>query len=149
MLRDAFATRVGFIISPQRRLLLVVNDERDLREAVTQLAVVGYDQVAGYLDGGITVWQNAGLAAQQLKQITVEDLHAHLDAFAVLDVRDQDEWNEGHIKGTLHIPYYFVEQRLQELDSTHPLAVTCASGQRSTLACSVLQRYAFAKLATL
>jgi hydroxyacylglutathione hydrolase len=83
---------------------------------------------------------------QQLKQITVEVLHAHLDAFAVLDVRDQGEWDEGHIKGAIHIPYYFVEQHLQELDSTHPLAVTCASGQRSTLACSVLQRHSFTEL---
>ena len=143
---SAFATRVGFVVSPHRRLLLVVNDERDLREAVTQLAVVGYNQVVGYLDGGMTVWQNAGLPVRQLQQITVEELHAHREVFAVLDVRDQDEWDEGHIKGAIHIPYYFVEQRLQELDSTHPLAVTCASGQRSTLACSVLRRHNFTEL---
>ncbi len=146
---SAFATRVGFIVSPERRLLLVVNNERDLREAVTQLAVVGYNQVVGYLDGGMPAWQKAGLPVQQLKQITVEELYTHIGDFAVLDVRDQGEWDEGHIKGAVHIPYYFVEQRLQELDRAWPLAalaVICASGQRSTLACSVLQRHRFTEL---
>jgi rhodanese-related sulfurtransferase len=67
-------------------------------------------------------------------------------------VRDQNEWDEGHIKGALHIPYYFIEQRLQdvrnELDSyrDRPLAVLCASGQRSAIACSLLQRHGFKEL---
>src|SRR5262249_28589950 len=128
---SAFATRVGFIVPPDSRLLLVVKDERDLREAVAQLAVVGYDHVIGYLDGGMEAWQGAGLPGQYLEQITVDELHAQSDAFTVLDVRDQEEWTEGHIAGAVHIPYYWLEQRLQELDSRQPLAVTCASGQRS------------------
>src|SRR5947209_2629102 len=62
---SAFATRVGFIASPDDRLLLVVNDERDLHEAVTQLAVVGFNQAAGYLEGGMAAWIEAELPVQQ------------------------------------------------------------------------------------
>ena len=91
-------------------------------------------------------WQDAGLPMQHLQQITVDELHAQRDAFTVLDVRDQGEWDEGHIAGALHIPYYLLEQRLHELDGRQPLAVTCASGQRSTLACSILQRHGFTEL---
>jgi hydroxyacylglutathione hydrolase len=143
---SAFATRVGFVASPENRLLLVVKDGRDLQEAIVQLAVVGYDQIIGYLDGGMQSWQGAGLPVQQLKQITVDELHAQREAFTVLDVRDQGEWDEGHIAGAVHIPYYFLEQRLQELDGRQLLAVTCASGQRSALACSILQRHGFTEL---
>ncbi len=143
---SAFATRVGFIVPLESRLLLVVKNERDLREAAAQLAVVGYDQVTGYLDGGMQAWQGAGLPAQYLEQITVDELHAQHDTFIVLDVRDQGEWDEGHIAGAVHIPYYLLEQRLQDLDSRRPLAVTCASGQRSSLACSILQRHGFTEL---
>src|SRR5213082_2458286 len=50
---SAFPTRVGFVAAPDSRLMLVVKDEHDLRETVTQLAVVGYDQVIGYLEGGM------------------------------------------------------------------------------------------------
>jgi hydroxyacylglutathione hydrolase len=143
---SAFATRVGFGVSPKSRLLLVVKDEQDLRDAVSQLAVVGFDQVVGYLDGGMLAWQEAELPVQQLSQITVEALHSLRHDLRVLDVRDQSEWEEGHIKGALHIPYYFIEEHLQELDPKHLIAVICGTGQRSSIACSILQRRGFTQL---
>ena len=149
---SAFATRVGFIASPENRLLLVVKDERDLREATNQLAVVGFDQVVGYLDGGMAAWQEAELPVQQLSQITVETLHSMRHDLKVLDVRDQGEWEEGHIKGAMHIPYYFLQAHLQdgrnELEryKTQPMAVSCGSGQRSSLASSILLRHGFTQL---
>jgi len=143
---SSFATRVGFVVSPEDRLLLVVKNEPDLREAIDQLSVVGFDQVIGYLDGDMATWQEANLPVQNLDQITVETLHSMHHDLKVLDVRDQGEWEEGHIKGATHIPYYFLEQRLQELDNSQPLALICASGQRSSIACSLLQRHRFTQL---
>ena len=64
----------------------------------------------------------------------------------ILDVRDQGEWEEGHIKGAIHIPYYFLEHRLLELDNSQPMALICASGQRSSIACSLLQGHSFTQL---
>jgi glyoxylase-like metal-dependent hydrolase (beta-lactamase superfamily II)/rhodanese-related sulfurtransferase len=143
---SAFATRVGFVVPPESRLLLVVKDERDLVEATTQLAVVGFDEVLGYLDGGMDAWREAELPLQQLSQITVDDLHALRHDLHILDVRDQNEWEQGHIKEATHIPYYDIEQHLQALDSSNPLAVLCGSGQRSAIACSLLQRHGFTQL---
>ena len=143
---SSFATRAGFVVSPEDRLLLVVKNEPDLREAIDQLSVVGFDQVIGYLDGGMATWQEAGFPVQQLDQITVETLHSMRHDLKILDVRDQGEWEEGHIKGAMHIPYYFLEQHLQELDNSQSLALICASGQRSSIACSLLQRHGFTQL---
>lgn len=143
---SAFPTRVGFVAPPESRLLLVVKDEGDLVEATTQLAVVGFDSVLGYLDGGMEAWRGAELPLQALNQITVDDLHALRHDLKVLDVRDQNEWDEGHIKGAMHIPYYEIEQRLQELNPAQPVAVICGSGQRSTIASSLLQRRGFIRL---
>ncbi|HEY6407271.1 MAG TPA: rhodanese-like domain-containing protein [Ktedonobacteraceae bacterium] len=143
---SAFATRAGFVVSPAKRLLLVVKDEHDLREAATQLAVVGFDQVVGYLDGGMTAWREAGLPVQQLQQMSIDELHTIYHDQAILDVRDKSEWDEGHIKGAKHVPYYFIEERYQELDSSMPLVVICAGGQRSTIACSLLQKHGFTQL---
>ncbi len=150
---SAFPTRVGFVVPPESRLLLVVENERDRQFALEQLAIVGYDQVVGILKGGMSAWKAAGFSpAQTLRQLTVERLRGKLPTLQVLDVRDQNEWDEGHIEGALHIPYYFIEQRLQgengdlQRFSDQPLAVTCASGQRSAIACSILQRHDFAQL---
>jgi rhodanese-related sulfurtransferase len=149
---SAFPTRVGFVAPSDSRLLLVVSNEHDLHETVTELAVVGYDQVIGYLAGGMAAWQEADLAIQTLNAMSVEQLHALRHDLRVLDVRDQGEWDEGHIKGAQHLPYYFIEQRLQERPGElqhyidQPLAVICGSGQRSAIACSILQRHNFAQL---
>ena len=149
---SAFPTRVGFVAAPDSRLLLVASNERDLHEAVTELAVVGYDRVIGYLAGSIASWQEADLPVQTLNALSVEQLHVLQHDLHVLDVRDQSEWDEGHIKGAQHLPYYFIEQRLQEQSAAlehyidQPLAVICGSGQRSAIACSILQRHGFSQL---
>jgi hydroxyacylglutathione hydrolase len=142
----AFATRVGFVAPSDARLVLVIKDERDLHEAVQQLAVVGYDQVIGFLQGGMAAWQKTGLPVQQVSQLSVKEV-ARRHAFTILDVRDQGEWDEGHIKGAIHLPYYTVEQQMHELDRTQPLAVICASGQRSMIATALLQRQGFTAVA--
>ena len=149
---SAFPTRVGFVAAPDSRLLLVASNERNLHEAVIELAVVGYDQVIGYLADGMAAWQEADLPIQTLNAMSVEQLHGLRHDLNVLDVRDQGEWDEGHIKDAQHLPYYFIEQRLQEQPDTlehyidQPLAVICGSGQRSTIACSILQRHGFSQL---
>ena len=143
---SSFATRVGFVVSPENRLLLVLKNAHELRSAIDQLSVVAFDQVIGYLDGGMSTWQEADLPTQQLGQISVEALHSMRHDLKILDVRDQSEWEEGHIKGATHIPYYFIVQHLQELHNTQPLAVICASGQRSSIACSLLQKHGFTQL---
>jgi hydroxyacylglutathione hydrolase len=142
----AFATRVGFVAPTNARLVLVIKDERDL-EAAKQLAVVGYEQVVGFLQGGMPAWQEAGLPVQQVSQLSVEELARRRHALTILDVRDQGEWDEGHIAGTIHLPYYTVLDQVHELDCTRPLAVICASGQRSMIASALLQRQGFKAVA--
>ena len=88
---SAFPTRVGFVAAPDSRLLLVVNNENDLHEAITELAVVGYDRVTGYLAGDMAAWQEAGLEVQTLHAMPVEELHTLRPYLHVLDVRDQGE----------------------------------------------------------
>jgi glyoxylase-like metal-dependent hydrolase (beta-lactamase superfamily II) len=143
---SSFATRVGFVASPDSRLLLVLMHEGDLHAAIDQLSVVGFDQVIGYLDGGMSSWRETDLPIQHLAQMSVETLHSIQHDLKILDVRDQNEWAEGHIKGALHIPYYFLAERVQELDQIRPLALICASGQRSSIACSLLQKHGFSQL---
>ena len=83
---------------------------------------------------------------QQLQQMSIDELHAIFRDQAILDVRDKSEWDEGHIKGAIHVPYYFLEGRYQELDGSRPLVVICAGGQRSTIACSLLQKHGYTQL---
>jgi glyoxylase-like metal-dependent hydrolase (beta-lactamase superfamily II)/rhodanese-related sulfurtransferase len=143
---SAFATRVGFVAPTGSRLLLIVEKEADLREACTQLAVVGYDQVSGDLAGGMDAWRSAGLPVQDLGQLSVTQLHEQRASLLMLDVREPGEWQEGHIAGAVHMPFYTIEARLAELDAAQPSAVICGSGQRSAVAAAMLQRHGFQRL---
>jgi hydroxyacylglutathione hydrolase len=140
---SAFATRVGFVAPPESSLLLIVEKEADLREALAQLSVVGYDRVSGFLAEGMKSWRAAGLPVQTLEQLSVEQLNRQRVHLNVLDVRDPGEWEAGHLEGAVHMPFYAIEQHFGKLDATQPLAIVCGSGQRSAIAASILQRHGF------
>jgi hydroxyacylglutathione hydrolase len=62
-----------------------------------------------------------------------------LDA-QVLDVRERSEWDAGHLDGSLHTPWHDIVGLPDGLDPGRPIAVVCASGQRSAVAASLLAR---------
>lgn len=57
----------------------------------------------------------------------------------IVDVREQDEWNSGHIAGAKHIPLGMVGSRHKELDPNQETILVCRSGNRSGLACELLE----------
>jgi rhodanese-related sulfurtransferase len=65
------------------------------------------------------------------------------DGVVVLDVRDHDEFEDGHVPESVHIPYGQLLDRLAELPRDRPIATICSGGKRSGLAASILQREGF------
>ncbi|RMF86971.1 MAG: MBL fold metallo-hydrolase [Nitrospinota bacterium] len=138
------STWAAWVVPYDTPLLLVSPDVTTVEAAVRALVRVGLDQIAGYLDGGIESWIRAGYSLQATPQISPPDLYRRLqqgEAICVLDVRSDAEWHSGHIPGALHIMGGELMHRLSEIPAgSTPLAVVCASGYRSTVAVSVLER---------
>ncbi len=67
------------------------------------------------------------------------------DGAALLDVREDKEFQEGHILDAIHIPLGKLAGRLGELDElkTKPLVISCRSGHRSATACAQLRKNGF------
>ena len=63
-----------------------------------------------------------------------------LDGAVWIDVREQDEWDEGHIPGAVHVPRGNLESRIEGVvpDRTKPVVIYCASGARSAFAADSL-----------
>jgi sulfur-carrier protein adenylyltransferase/sulfurtransferase len=59
----------------------------------------------------------------------------------LVDVREKNEWEEGHLPGAVHIPRGYLEQRIESLvrDRTKPVVLYCAGGVRSAFAAKTLQ----------
>lgn len=66
----------------------------------------------------------------------------------VIDVRESAGWNNGHIAGARHIPMPSLQQKMAELEKlkNRPLIICCASGTRSSAACSALRKAGFEKV---
>ena len=73
------------------------------------------------------------------------------DEVAVVDVREQDEWDEGHIPGAAHVPRGFLESRIESVvpDRSRPVVVYCASGSRSAFAAKTLEELGYERVASL
>src|SRR4030042_4164523 len=94
----------GWVLPYNKPILLVPETNRDVDTAVRYLVRAGYDRIEGYLYGGTEEWYNSGYPVEQLSLLSVDRLHEKLsggDEVIVLDVREEDEWDEGHIEGAL------------------------------------------------
>ena len=84
----------------------------------------------------------------EIQELRAADAAALLDAPAqpyLVDVRNQDEWDEGHIPGAVHIPRGNLESRAEGAlkDRSRPVLVYCASGARSAFAAKTLEQLGY------
>ena len=143
--RAGFGSKLAWLADPDQPLVFVGRDDEDAEEAVALAAAVGLNGVAGYLAGGMTSWREDKLPVERIERMTVPELHEAWscdgERLQVLDVREQDEWDDGHIPGSVFEPYHDIDAIPDGIDPAKPVAVICGSGQRSAVAASLLQRY--------
>jgi glyoxylase-like metal-dependent hydrolase (beta-lactamase superfamily II)/rhodanese-related sulfurtransferase len=140
-----FATKVAQVTAPDSELIVVAASDGYEAEAAELLGAVGL-RVSGFLEGGMTAWRSEEREVARVELIDVEELAARLEGSTsplVLDVRNGDEFERGHIPGSAHIPYAELPDRLAELPRDRPIAAVCSGGKRSGLAASLLQREGF------
>lgn len=135
----------GWLLDPEKPILLVLPKDSDLLEVERQLIRVGYSKFAGYLVGGIESWVNAGFPLKRLTQMTVLEVNEALPPkdLQVVDVRSPSEWQSGHVPGAKYIFLPELEESVRKLDKKKPIAVYCDSGYRASVGASLLARQGF------
>ena len=149
-LRPAFASWVGWVV-PFGSPVVLVSDTTLVHEyAVRQLIRIGYDELPGYLDGGMDAWQRAGLPVEQAARLTMRELRERLERgepLVVLDVRQAHEWRTGHLPRAILLEAGDVPRAGLDLPRDRTLAVHCGHGERAATALSVLERRGYGRLA--
>jgi hydroxyacylglutathione hydrolase len=144
-LDDTFASYVGWVVPFAAPIVLVLPEEDggQGQDALTQLLRIGYDQVDGYLDGGIRAWWSTGRTARSYPVADVDDL-CRADATnappLVLDVRQPSEWAQGVIPGSLRLFVGDLPGRVDDLPRDREVWTICRSGHRAAIAASLLDR---------
>jgi len=145
-LAGTFAGYVGWLVPFAAPVLLVLPDAPEaVAEATTELLRIGYERIQGWLEGGIDAWSASGRPVASYETTTMGDLGAEHAAGAVegllLDVRQPIEWqDEGVVPGSRQIFVADLPDRVGELPPDEPITVFCRSGQRASIAASILER---------
>jgi len=137
-----FATWAGTVLDPETPIVVLAEPGQE-KEAILRLGRIGFDQVTGYLEGGMQALNERPDLVRRTERITAGDLAEQLadpEPPVVLDVRSPNEHESGAIKGSMHIPLNHLRKRSDELPQQGRLVIYCGSGYRSSIATSILEQ---------
>ncbi|WP_278552972.1 MBL fold metallo-hydrolase [Elizabethkingia bruuniana] len=135
-----FAPWVGAMIVDVKQPLLLVTDEGSEEEVITRLSRVGFDNVLGYLKGGVSAWQSAGKETDSVDRITPEEFaQRYTEDVKIIDVRKEGEYAAEHIADAYSRPLAYINTWIKDVDPKEHFFLHCAGGYRSMIAASILQ----------
>lgn len=145
----AFTNWAGWIVDYSRPLYLLTNPE-NLEDNLKTLRSVGIDNVVGLIDNA-KIFASHAFTFESYDEVTPAEIANKVESGEVhiLDVRNQAEWNEGHIPNAQHIMLGTLPGRLSEISQDKPIVVQCRSGARSAIAASILQANGFKEVINL
>ena len=147
---SSFPTWAGTVLEPDTPYLLVLEKAEELWDICWELLRIGYELPQGWLAGGMMAWRTAAKPIEMMREWSVSDLQNRIESerdLVVLDVRQPQEWADGHIEGARHITGAELPQRMSEVPKDVPVAVVCGSGYRSSVSSSLLASRGYKNIA--
>lgn len=144
MVEAAVGTRAAWIADLETPIVVFGPGELEAVVMGELLEAVGFRDLRGFLAGGIGAWQEADLPIETTPAIDpatlAEDIRANRSI--VIDVREDDEWEAGHVAHSIHVPYRELREQITDdiRAADKPLAVACSAGNRSSIAAGLLRR---------
>ena len=139
-LEGRFAPWAGEILEDINQPIILVTPNGKEEEAILRLSRVGFDNIKGYLSGGIKSWIEANKNIKSIENIDPKDfatLYSKND-LNILDVRSKSENNVSSIRESLNIPLINLKDSIESINEKDKLYIHCKGGYRSMIACSIL-----------
>lgn len=135
---SAFSTWAGWLVDYDEPVVLIAPENRI--EALTKSLIrIGLDNIAGYITD-IEKWADGCNELETVNQITVSELKEKIltESVFLLDVRGSSEFSAGHIPGAVNIHLGYLAENLDKISADSEVVLNCASGDRSSIAASIL-----------
>ena len=149
-LGPSFGTWLGWVVDPDRPLVLILERPADWDEAIRQALRIGAEgSILGHLRGGFGTWADGGGPLESSGRLNVDQLAERLDRGGAGGARSSStsarrtSTRSGHVPGSVHITAGSLPDRLAELPVDRPIATICASGLRASVAASILRTGGF------
>jgi len=135
----------GWLGRDDSPIYLVTDRNEDVQPAALHLSRIGLDSVAAALSGGFGGWRKSGKLIETSGVITAQEVAENLESYQVLDVREADEYADGHIPGAenLYVGYLSAELDKLELARDETVVVACGVGHRGGVAVGLLLQHEF------
>jgi len=135
-----FAPWVGELLEDIKKPIILLAPEGREQEAITRLSRVGFDNIKGYLKGGIKSWIELNKKTNSIANIKAQNFMSLNSKFDIniLDVRSQNEYLNGSVDGSLNIPLINLTDNLDKLNCNKRSYIYCKGGYRSMIASSIL-----------
>jgi hydroxyacylglutathione hydrolase len=140
-IEGGFAPWVGALIKDVEQPILLIVEDDAIEEAITRLSRVGFDNILGYLEGGLENWKAAGKEVESLESILAEQFAAQVetDGRKIFDVRKPGEWDTEHLPDAENTSLGELNNHLAEFPKEVKFYIHCAGGYRSVIAASILK----------
>ena len=133
-----FAPWVGEILEDVSKKLILIAPEGREKEAIIRLSRVGFDNVIGYLEGGINSWiKNGGIVSKVLNESASKFSTIDNDK-DILDVRSKNEHKSESLLNSINIPLIDLSKSIDKVSFEKTFYVHCKGGYRSMIAASIL-----------
>ncbi|CDR62542.1 persulfide dioxygenase-sulfurtransferase CstB [Staphylococcus schweitzeri] len=130
----SFINQIGWYLDYNEEINLI-GDKTTVEQATHTLQLIGFDSVSGYLLPKSEV---------QTQSIHSKDITGH--ELYVLDVRNDSEWNNGHLDQAVHIPHGKLLETNIPFKEENPIYVHCQSGVRSSIAIGILESKGYSNI---
>lgn len=143
-MRAGFGSKLAWLADRDQPIVLIGRDDDEARDAGRLALAVGITRLAGLLAGGMSSWRQEHRPVERISRLPVTELPGRLrhdPTLQVLDVREQTEWDAGHLEDSAFTPWHDLDRIPDVLDPAAPIAVVCGSGQRAAVAASLLQHH--------
>ncbi len=142
-IKGDFAPWVGTLITDIEQPILFIADQESIEEVITRLSRVGYDNIVGYLAGGIEAWKAAGKEVDTIESISAEDFAKKYTEnegkLLVKDVRKETEYRAEHVEEAECVSLAYLSNNMAAFSKDETNYIHCAGGYRSMIAASILK----------
>jgi hydroxyacylglutathione hydrolase len=143
---DMIPAYAGWFLSYDQPIGLITDHFEDIQKAIRHLSRLGYDNIEGYLENGLTTWEVSGRDYDRIPAVHAAELVNRMQTgqeFTLLDVRKKEEVEAGRLPDSLHVFLGELPHKLDQIPKNKPVTTFCGSGQRAIIAASILKQHGF------
>lgn len=145
---------LGSLVNPKQKLLLISDDEEVTKECIKRFLRIGYDNIVGYLAGGIKEWINNNGEISKIDKIEPQNLKPIYDekkeSIVIVDVRNKHEYEDASLLGSIHVPLIDLERKIiskeLELIMDKEILIHCRGGPRGFIGQSIFLKNGFGNI---